>query len=215
MPQLKPFRPPIFAPDAPNAPANALLQSGRACVRSCRCELHEREGGTAVRPVRITQGFEDLEVIEVRRLDQLDGLSGSLHGSGEIPVLTLELGSLVGAVGHDHRRAQKVEVALRTHRVLHVVGEPDIGSALREANGLQVVPAAKAKPALQEAAGQAKTFLPVGDQRPAAEMSPRGMTADIETIAIAIECLGVSVDPGDGATDLIGHGAEIAVGLLD
>src|SRR5579885_622933 len=45
-------------------------------------------------------------------------------------------------------------------------------------------------------------------------MSTRGMTADVEALAIAAELLRILIDPGDGAPHLLGHDAEIAAGLL-
>src|SRR5262245_66507467 len=86
-------------------------------------QLHQGERGAAVWAVGIAERLSHLEVIVVGRLDQLDRLARRLHGGGEVPVLALELRRLVGAVGGDDRRVQALELALRAHRMLHVVVE--------------------------------------------------------------------------------------------
>src|SRR5258708_16663974 len=46
-------------------------------------------------------------------------------------------------------------------------------------------------------------------------MPTRGEAADVEAASVAVEALGVLVDPGDAAPNLVGHHAEIAAGFLD
>ena len=69
-------------------------------------------------------------MVVVGRLDQLDRLACGLHRRGEVTVLALEVRRFVGAVGNHDRRAQQIEVALRAHRVLHLIGELDVAAAL-------------------------------------------------------------------------------------
>src|SRR6516164_9298538 len=66
-------------------------------------------------------------------------------------------------------------MALRTHRLFHLVCEFDVCAALREADGLHVVHTAHAQPAFHDVSRQAEIVLPIGHQRYAAEMSSRGM----------------------------------------
>src|SRR5450830_152201 len=90
-------------------------------------QLHQLERRAAVGAVGIAQTLAHFEMVEVRRFDQLDRLAGRLHRRGEIAVLALEFRRLIGAVSDDDGRAQSVDLPLRTHRLLHVVGEFDVG----------------------------------------------------------------------------------------
>src|SRR6478736_4796162 len=85
--------------------------------RSHRREFHKRKGCSAIRPIRITQRFENLQVVEVPGLDDFDRLSSGLYCCSKISVLALKLRGLMGAVGHEDRCAQQIEVALRAHRL--------------------------------------------------------------------------------------------------
>src|SRR6266403_3233063 len=105
-------------------------------------------------------------------------------------------------------------MALRTHRLFHLVGEFDVCVALRETDGLHVVHTAHAQPAFYDVPRQAEIVLPVGHEGHAAEMSSRGMTANIETVTITIELVGIPVDPGNTAPHLFRHNAEITASLL-
>jgi hypothetical protein len=60
---------------------------------------------------------------EIHPLDQLDRLAGGLHSCGEVACLTLKLRGVVRSVGNDQRRAQSVDLPLRTHRRLHLVAK--------------------------------------------------------------------------------------------
>src|SRR6516162_5491158 len=98
-------------------------------------------------------------------------------------------------------------MALRTHRLFHLVCEFDVCAALREADGLHVVHTAHAQPAFHDVSRQAEIVLPIGHQRYAAEMYSRGMTPNIETVTITIEFVSSSIDPGNAAMHLFRHNA--------
>src|SRR5215468_710729 len=105
-------------------------------------------------------------------------------------------------------------MALRTHRLLHLVCEFDVRAPLREADGLHIVHAAHAQPAFHRAPWQAEILLPIGDESYAAEMAARGVPPDIEVVTITIEFVSISINPGDSATHLLSHNTEITVSLL-
>src|SRR5262245_19719404 len=105
-------------------------------------------------------------------------------------------------------------MALRTHRLLHRVCEFDVRAALRDADGLHIVHAAHAQPAFHRVPWQPEILLPIGHDSHAAEMSARGVPPNIEPVTITIEFVGISVNPGDGATHLLGHSTEITVRFL-
>src|SRR6516165_8522452 len=58
-------------------------------------------------------------------------------------------------------------------------------------------------------------LLPIRHKRNSAEMSAGGVAANIKTIAVTIEFLGVHVHPGDTVAHLLGHDAQIATSLFD
>src|SRR5436190_8397321 len=96
-------------------------------------------------------------------------------------------------------------MALRTHRLFHLVSELDVCTALGEPHWLHVVHAAHAKRALDDVSGQPKILLPIGHQRYPAQMPAGGMSADVQPTRITAKTRGVLVNPGDAAANLIGH----------
>jgi hypothetical protein len=46
-------------------------------------------------------------------------------------------------------------------------------------------------------------------------MAAGGVAADIKAITIAVESVRIFVNPGDPATDLFGHNAQVTAGLFD
>src|SRR5215467_10440462 len=105
-------------------------------------------------------------------------------------------------------------MALRAHRLLHLVCEFDVRAALREANGLHIVHAAHAQPAFHRVPWQTEILLPIGHESYAAEMAARRVPPDIEAVTITIESVSISINPGDSATHLLSHNTEITVCLL-
>src|SRR4051812_39093423 len=101
--------------------------------------LHQLQRRTTVRAERIAEAFAHLEMVEVRRFDQFDRLAGRFHRSGEIAALTLEFRCLIGAASDDDGRAQLFEVPQGAHRLLHAVGEFDVGTSFGKTHGLHVV----------------------------------------------------------------------------
>src|SRR5262249_28302075 len=84
----------------------------------------------------------------------------------------------------------------------------------READGLHVVHATHAQPAFHDVSRHAEIVLPIGHEGYAAEMSSRGVTADIEAVTVTNEFLSTSVGPGDAAAYLFAHNTELTAGLL-
>src|SRR5262245_22212872 len=154
-------------------------------------------------------------MIIVRSFNQLDGLARRLYRSGKIAALPLKLRSLVGAVSDGYRCPQFIDVPLRTHRVLHLVGEFDIGATLRKANWLQVVHSAHAKSALNSVCWKSEILLPISHQGDAAKVASRRMATDVKSTGIGSETLGILVGPGNSTPHLVGHDANITVRRAD
>jgi len=98
-----------------------------------------------------------------------DRLAGGLQGGGELAGLALEFGRLVGAVGEDDRAIDPLQMPLGGELLLHLVGELDVGRALRQPHRLEVVHAGGEQRPLHHVVRHPE-FLPVGDQHHAAEM---------------------------------------------
>src|SRR5260370_28860917 len=104
---------------------------------------------------------------------------------------------------------------LRAHRLLDLVAELDEGTPLGNAHGLQIVHAARTDTAFHDIARHAEILGPVGDERDARQMRSRRASADVEPVGVGAKAYGVLVDPGNSASDLAGHDAQVATCLLD
>src|SRR5262249_48027958 len=187
--------------------ARLLVQSG--------CELHLLECYPAKRTIGIAKGFWQFEVIVSLGDDQLYRLLGSLDGRGELSGLALKLGRLERPMRKDERCIQFVEMALSAQRLYDRISELDVLASFRECDGFEVVHAAHQDGALHNIHRQAEIFLPIRYQRNAGEMGSGGVTREVETVWIAAKPSGISIDPCDGATHLIGHRHEVPVGLFN
>src|SRR5262249_47797654 len=150
-------------------------------------------------------------MIVVRSFNQLDGLTSRLYRSGKIAALPLKLRSLVAAVSDGDRCSQLINVSLRAHRVLHLIGEFDIRATLGKADRLQVVHAAHTKSALHHICWKSEILVPVSHQRDAAKVTTRRMAADVKSIGVAAETLSILVRPGNSTSHLVRHDANVTV----
>src|SRR5439155_7562017 len=95
-------------------------------------EAHLLEDRGAEQAVRVAQRLGQFQVAVMVADQQFNRLAGRLYRRGEIAGLTLEFRGLAGAIGNDQWCAQLVEVALRAQRRDHLVGEFDVGRAVRQ-----------------------------------------------------------------------------------
>jgi len=103
--------------------------------------------------------------------EELYRFAGGLHRCSEITCLALEFWRFKGAIGHDDRCVELVEMALRAQYVHHLIGKFDVRTAHREAHWLQVEHAAAAQPALNRIRREIKILAPVGGKDNASEMA--------------------------------------------
>src|SRR5262245_46742986 len=179
------------------------------------CKLHKLERRATIWAVGVAKRFTYFKMIIVWSFNQLDGLARCLYCSGKIAALPLKLRGFVGAISDDNRGPQLINVSLRAHRVLHLVGEFDIGATLRKANRLQVVHSAHAKSALHSVCWKSEILLPISHQGDAAKVASRRMAADVKSIGIGSETLGILVGPGNSTPHLVGHNANVTVCRAD
>src|SRR5207244_1477637 len=131
----------------------------------------------------------------------------------EIAALPLKLWRLERPIDEVHWHHEPVQMALRAKLFLHIVGELDVIRTYRKPHRLEIKHAASGDRPFDEGRWQAKILLPVGGQQHAHPMSARGMTADIKTISVATEAVGVLVSPGNRPPHLVGHHEEVAASL--
>src|SRR5258708_17846075 len=105
---------------------------------SRRDELHLLERGTAEKPVGTGERLEDLEMVVALGDEELYRLAGCLDRGGEAARLTLKLGRLQRPMRDDYRAAEPFERAFGAQPRVHLVGELDVGPALRSPTGMQV-----------------------------------------------------------------------------
>src|SRR5262249_14419211 len=187
--------------------ARLLVQSG--------CELHLLEYYPAKQTIGIAKGFWQFKVIVSLGDDQLYRLVGSLDCRGELSGLALKLGGLESPMRKDERCIQFVKMTLSAQRLYDRISELDVLASFRECDGFEVVHAAHQDGTLHNIHRQAEIFLPIRYQRNAGKMGSGGMAREVETVWIAAKPSGISIDPCDGATHLIGHRHEVPVGLFN
>src|SRR5215471_335308 len=187
--------------------ARLFVQSG--------CELHLLEYYPAKQTIGIAKGFWQFKVIVTLGDDQLYRLVGSLDFRGELSGLALKLGRLESPMRKDERCIQFVKMKLSAERLYDRISELDVLASFRECDGFEVVHAAHQDGALHNIHRQAEIFLPIRYQRNAGKMRSGGLAREVETVWIAAKPSGISIDPCDGATHLIGHRHEVPVGLFN
>src|SRR5215813_8571920 len=187
--------------------ARLLVQSGR--------ELQLLERYPAKQTIGIAKGFWQFEVIVSLGDDQLYRLVGSLDCRCELLGLALKLGRLESPMRKDERCVQFVEMALSAQRLYDRISELDVLASFRECDGFEVVHAAHQDGALHNIHRKAEIFLPIRYQCNAGEMGSGGVAREVEMVWIAAHPSGISIDPCDGATHLIGQRHEISVGLFN
>src|SRR5262245_17508537 len=118
---------PLYSRKQTCAVQERMSALGRHAQTICLlCKLHQLEGRATIWAVGVAERFTYLKMIIVRGFNQLDGLTSRLYRSGKIAALPLKLRSLVAAVSDGDRCSQLIDVSLRAHRVLHLIGEFDI-----------------------------------------------------------------------------------------
>src|SRR5262249_36165105 len=187
--------------------ARLLVQSGR--------DLHLLECYAAKQTIGIAKGFWQFEVIVSLGDDQLYRLVGRLYCRGELSFLALELRRLESPLRQEERGIQFFKMTLSAQRLYDRIRELDVLTSFRECDGFEVVHAAHQDGALHNIHRQAEIFLPIRYQRNAGEMGSGGVAREVETVWIAAKPSGISIDPCDGATHLIGHRHEVPVGLFN
>ena len=93
------------------------------------CEVHLLQHRATEKAVGIAERLDDFEVVVALADEELDRFACRLHGRRKVPRLALELGGLQGAVGDNHGGGELVKMALRTQRLLHLVGQVDVCAA--------------------------------------------------------------------------------------
>ncbi len=104
-------------------------------------------------------------------------------------------------------------MALCAQTLDHLVGELDVGRALRPPHRFEIVHAAQQHGALEQI-DRHVVLAPVGGEHARAELRSRGVRTQIDASRVPAEACGVAVDPEQRATHLLRHGKQATARFL-